>query len=92
MSDLLVFAAIGLLAGAAARLWYPGRQLTRVAGTMLVGMVGSVPAGMITWGVWPAADGELYPAALLTSLLGAVVVLAVWACVAYGRRISVPNR
>jgi uncharacterized membrane protein YeaQ/YmgE (transglycosylase-associated protein family) len=91
MTDLLVFAAIGVLAGAAARLWYPGREPTQVLGTMLVGMAGAVPAGLISWAVWPAVDGQLYPGALLMSFLGAVFVLAMWACVAYGRRISGPR-
>jgi uncharacterized membrane protein YeaQ/YmgE (transglycosylase-associated protein family) len=91
MSDLFVFALIGVLAGAAARLWYPGREPTHVFGTMLVGMAGAVPAGLLSWAVWPAVDGQLYPAALLTSFLGAVLVLAVWACVAYGRRVSGPG-
>lgn len=92
MSDLLVFAVIGLLAGAAARLWYPGREPTHVLVTMLVGMVGAVLAGMISWAEWTAVDGQLYPGALLTSLLGVVFTLAVWAVVAYGRRISGPGR
>jgi uncharacterized membrane protein YeaQ/YmgE (transglycosylase-associated protein family) len=91
MSDLLVFATIGLLAGAAARLWYPGREPMQVLGTMLVGTLGAVPAGMISWAMWPAVDGQLYPAALLMSFVGAVAVLAVWAGVAYGRRITVPG-
>jgi uncharacterized membrane protein YeaQ/YmgE (transglycosylase-associated protein family) len=91
MTDLLVFAAIGALTGAAARLLYPGREPLQVFVTMLVGMAGAVPAGLFSWVVWPAVDGQLYPAALLMSFLGAVVVLAGWACVAYGRRVSGPR-
>ena len=92
MSDLVVFTVIGLLAGAAARLWYPGREPLRVAGTMLVGMGGAVLGGLVSWAVWSSVDGQLDPGALLTSFLGAVVVLGVWAWVAYARRISVPVR
>jgi uncharacterized membrane protein YeaQ/YmgE (transglycosylase-associated protein family) len=91
MSDLVVFTVIGLLAGAAARLWYPGREPMQVLGTMLVGVVGAVLAGMISWAEWSAVDGQLYPGALLTSLLGAVFALGLWACVAYGRGIPVPS-
>jgi uncharacterized membrane protein YeaQ/YmgE (transglycosylase-associated protein family) len=83
---------IGLLAGAAARLWYPGREPMQVLVTMLVGMVGAVLAGMISWAGWTATDGQLYPGALLTSLLGAVLALGVWALVSYGRRISGTSR
>jgi uncharacterized membrane protein YeaQ/YmgE (transglycosylase-associated protein family) len=92
MSDLFVFAVIGLLAGAAARLWYPGREPMHVLGTMLVGMVGAVLAGMISWAGWTAVDGQLHPGALLTSLVGAALALGVWAVVSYGRRISGTNR
>jgi uncharacterized membrane protein YeaQ/YmgE (transglycosylase-associated protein family) len=92
MSDLLVFAVIGLLAGAAARLWYPGREPTHVLVTMLVGMVGAVLAGMISWAAWTGVDGQLHPGALLTSLVGAVLALGVWAVVSYGRRISGPSK
>jgi len=37
MGNLLVFAVIGLLAGAAARRLYPGRRFTHILGTMLNG-------------------------------------------------------
>jgi uncharacterized membrane protein YeaQ/YmgE (transglycosylase-associated protein family) len=89
MSDLVVFASIGLFAGAAARLWYPGREAMSVLGTMLLGAAGSLVGGMISWAVWPAVDGQLYAGALLTSLVGAVLVLVAWACVSYARRVTV---
>jgi uncharacterized membrane protein YeaQ/YmgE (transglycosylase-associated protein family) len=85
VSDLVVFALIGVLAGAAARLWYPGREPMKVLGTMLLGMGGSVAAGLIGWTVWPPLDGQLYVGALLTSLLGAVLLLVLWPCVVYAR-------
>jgi uncharacterized membrane protein YeaQ/YmgE (transglycosylase-associated protein family) len=91
MSDLLVFAVIGMLAGAAARLWYSGREPMQVLATMLVGVVGAVLAGMISWAEWSAADGRLEPGALLTSLLGAVFALGLWACIAFGRSVRVPS-
>jgi len=90
MSDLVVFALIGLLAGAAARLWYPGREPMRVMGTMLLGMVGALLGGLISWAVWQSVDGQLYAGALLVSLLGAGVALVVWPFVSYARSISVP--
>jgi uncharacterized membrane protein YeaQ/YmgE (transglycosylase-associated protein family) len=59
---------------------------------MLVGMVGAVLASMLSWAVWSAADGQLYADALLVSFLGAVLVFPLWACVAYGRKVSVPRK
>jgi uncharacterized membrane protein YeaQ/YmgE (transglycosylase-associated protein family) len=88
MWDLVVFAVIGLLAGAAARLFYPGREPMKVLGTMLLGAAGSVLGGLLSWAVWPGVEGQLPFAALLTSLLGAVLVLILSAIVIYGRSIS----
>jgi uncharacterized membrane protein YeaQ/YmgE (transglycosylase-associated protein family) len=83
MWDLVVFAVIGLLAGAAARLWYPGREPLKILGTLLLGMGGSLIGGLISWAIWPAVEGRLFVGALLTSLLGAVLGLVVGAIVIY---------
>ena len=88
---LAVFVVIGLLAGAAARLFYRGREPSRVLGTMLLGAVGALLGGLVSWGIWPAVDGQLYSGALLTSLSGAALLLAAWAGVAYARSLSVPG-
>lgn len=86
--NLLVFAVIGLLAGAAVRLFYPGRQPLRILGTLALGVVGSVLGGMLSWSLWPEVDGQFSTGALLLSLIGAAFVLIVWAGLAYARRVS----
>ncbi len=85
MWDLVVFAVIGLLAGAAARVWYRDKRAMRVLGTMLLGMAGGLLGGVISRPIWPAPDGEIFSGALLTSLGGAVFVLALWPWVAFLR-------
>ena len=85
MWNLLVFAVIGLLTGAAARLLYPGRQSTHILGTMLIGMIGAVVGGMISWSWWPAVDGEFHTGNLILSALGAMMVIVLWAGVASKR-------
>jgi uncharacterized membrane protein YeaQ/YmgE (transglycosylase-associated protein family) len=85
MWDLFVFAVIGLLVGAAARLCYRNKGAMRVMGTMLLGMVGAMLGGLISRPIWPAADGELFSGALLTSLCGAVLVLVLWPWVVFIR-------
>jgi uncharacterized membrane protein YeaQ/YmgE (transglycosylase-associated protein family) len=43
MWNFLVFALIGLLAGTAARMLYPGRQGMRILGTMVLGIINRSP-------------------------------------------------
>ncbi len=87
MWNLGVFAAIGLLAGGTARLWYPGREPLQILWTMLSGMAGALIGGWLAAAAWPAAqDGELYAGVLVTALLGAVFVLTLCPYVAYVRR------
>lgn len=86
--NLLVFAVIGLFAGAAARLFYPGRQASRILGTMVLGMVGSLLGGVLSWAFWTQPNGEFSSAALLMSVVGAAVVLVAWASVVYARSVA----
>jgi uncharacterized membrane protein YeaQ/YmgE (transglycosylase-associated protein family) len=88
MWNVLVFAVIGLFAGAAARLFYPSRQPSRILGTMALGMVGSVLGGVLSWAFWPEVNGQFSSPALVMSVVGAVVVLVTWASVVYARSIA----
>jgi uncharacterized membrane protein YeaQ/YmgE (transglycosylase-associated protein family) len=90
LGNLVVFALIGLLAGGAARLFYPGRQPMKVLGTVVLGIAGSLVGGLISWAFWPPVDGQFYSGALLMSLSGAVLVIVFWACVSYARGIGLP--
>ena len=85
MWNLLVFAVIGVLTGAAARLLYPDRRSTHILGTMLIGIFGGVAGGMISWTWWPAVDGEFHTGNLVVSALGALILIALWAVVVYKR-------
>ena len=85
MGNLIVFAVIGLLIGAAARLLYPGRRSMHILGTMLIGMIGAVGGGMMSWMWWPAVDGQFHTGNLILAVLGATIVIVLWAGVAYQR-------
>jgi uncharacterized membrane protein YeaQ/YmgE (transglycosylase-associated protein family) len=88
MWNLLVFAVIGLFAGAAARLLYPGRRPVHILGTLVVGIVGALAGGMTSWSVWPNVDGEFTSGNLILSVVGAMIFIAFWAVVAYQRNLS----
>lgn len=73
---------IGLIAGAIARLIMPGRDPMGWIATMLLGIVGSIVGGLISWAIWGADTARtgtgIRPAGLLLSILGAIVVLWIW--------------
>jgi uncharacterized membrane protein YeaQ/YmgE (transglycosylase-associated protein family) len=83
--DLVVFALIGLFAGGVVRLFYKGRQPLKVVGTLVLGATGSVLGGMVSWLAWPPDPDDFHTGALLMSLLGAGLTLAVWPIAVYGR-------
>lgn len=85
MENFLVFTVIGLLTGAAARLLYPGRRPTDIVGTILIGIIGAGVGGMISWSWWPEVVGEFHTGNLIMSVLGAMIVIALWAGIAYAR-------
>jgi uncharacterized membrane protein YeaQ/YmgE (transglycosylase-associated protein family) len=86
--NLPVFAVIGLLAGAAARMLYPGRQLLPTLGTLALGTAGGLVGGMISWASWPEVDGQFQSGNLILSILGAWLVIAVGAGVSYARSLA----
>lgn len=88
MWNLVVFALIGMLAGTAARILYPGRQPMRILGTMALGIVGAVVGGMISWSMWPAVEDQFQTGNLFLSLVGAMSVIVISAGVGYARSIG----
>jgi uncharacterized membrane protein YeaQ/YmgE (transglycosylase-associated protein family) len=91
MLSLFVFAVIGLLAGSAARLFYPGRQPLHILGTLLLGMIGALAGGMFSWNYWPALEDQFDAGNLLLSTLGAVALILAWAGYAYKRNLAGPR-
>ena len=81
---------VGLIVGALARLIMPGRDAMSWLATMLLGVVGSIVGGLISWAIWGAGDtrtGGFHPAGFILSLIGAIVVLWIWRMI--GRRSTV---
>jgi uncharacterized membrane protein YeaQ/YmgE (transglycosylase-associated protein family) len=89
MWNLIVFAVIGLLIGAAAQVFYSERQPTQLLGTVMLGILGALAGGMLSWSYWPLVDGQFASGNLLLALLGAVFGVVFRAGVAYARRLSV---
>jgi len=78
MLGLIWWLIIGLVAGALARLIMPGKDAMSLLMTMLLGIVGSILGGLVSWAIWGSPERGFHPAGFLLSLLGAVVVLWIW--------------
>lgn len=81
---------IGLVAGALAKLIMPGKDPGGVVVTMLIGVAGSLIAGFLGRSLgWYAADEG---AGFIASILGAVLLLAIYRVVARRRVHDEPAR
>jgi len=80
MLNFIVWLIVGLIAGALARLIMPGRDPMGIFATILLGIVGSILGGLVSWAIWGAdeAGRGFQPAGLLLSILGAILVLWIY--------------
>jgi len=83
---IVVLLVVGLLAGALARLLVPGPDPMSLAGTWLLGVVGSFVGGFLGYLLLGADidDGPVQVAGIIGSVIGAVIVLLIYK--AYQRR------
>ena len=80
MLNFIVWLIVGLIAGALARLIMPGRDPMGMIATIVLGIVGSILGGLVSWAIWGAetANSGFRPAGLLLSIIGAIVVLWIY--------------
>ncbi|MBW8785036.1 MAG: GlsB/YeaQ/YmgE family stress response membrane protein [Novosphingobium sp.] len=71
MINLVASAIGGLIIGALARFFYPGHVHLSLIGTMLLGLAGSLLAGLVT----TRGRGDLNRAGCLASVLGAILLI-----------------
>jgi uncharacterized membrane protein YeaQ/YmgE (transglycosylase-associated protein family) len=85
LGSIIAWAVFGLVVGAIARLLFPGRQTMGIAMTMVLGIVGSLIGGFISWifGFDPQ-DGPFQGAGWIMSIAGALI--AVWIALTMDRR------
>jgi uncharacterized membrane protein YeaQ/YmgE (transglycosylase-associated protein family) len=73
---LLWMLIVGLIIGALAKLVMPGNDPGGIVVTMLLGVAGSVVAGLIGRAVGWYSEGQ--PAGFIASIIGAVVLLGIY--------------
>ena len=76
IGSIISWAVFGLVIGAIARLLYPGRQSMGILMTMLLGIIGSMLGGFISWAFgFDPADGAFQGAGWIMSIIGAMIVV-----------------
>lgn len=78
--DIVVWLLVGLVAGVIARFLVPGRDPMGWLGTLVLGLVGSLIGGFLGELIG-GGDGDVSPAGLLGSIVGAVIALLVYRAV-----------
>ena len=73
---LLWMIVVGLIVGALAKLIMPGRDPGGIIVTILLGIAGSVVAGLIGRAVGWYSPGQ--PAGFIASIVGAIIILAIY--------------
>ena len=84
LGALVSWVLCGLIVGLIARLLVPGRHPIGFVRTILLGMAGAFVGGLVHWAIYrhagePFSFSESAWAGWLFSILGAVIVLLLWA-------------
>ena len=77
---IIVLLVVGFLAGALARFLVPGPDPMSVAGTWLLGVLGSFVGGFLGYLLFGAdiEDGAVQVSGVIGSVIGAVILLLIW--------------
>lgn len=81
MFALIGFIIVGLIAGYVARAVVPGPDPLGVAGTLILGVVGSFVGGFLFNLLFGGGEGLLATSGLIGSIIGAIVALLIYRAV-----------
>ena len=75
---IISFIVVGLIAGLIARAIMPGQDPMGWIGTILLGIVGSFVGGFLASTLTGKGTGALEPTGIVGSIVGALIVLAIY--------------
>ena len=83
--NIIAWIVLGFLAGAIAKLIYPGQQGGGILGTILLGIIGAFVGGslyaLLTTGTLQIASAGLSIPGLLVAIIGAMIAIFLWGLV-----------
>lgn len=83
--NIIAWIVLGFLAGAIAKLIYPGHQGGGILATMLLGIIGAFIGGslfaLLTTGTLQIASAGLSIPGLIVAIIGAMVAIFIWGLV-----------
>jgi uncharacterized membrane protein YeaQ/YmgE (transglycosylase-associated protein family) len=83
--NLIAWALLGIVAGAIAKLLYPGRQGGGILSTMILGIVGSFLGGslfsLITLGTISLTPAGFSIPSLIVAIIGSMIAIFLWGLV-----------
>lgn len=82
---ILGWALFGLIVGAIARLLVPDKQAMSWLMIALLGIVGSLVGGDISWLIWGNPEGTSSPGGWIMSIIGAILVVLIYSRMTAGR-------
>lgn len=86
MGTIIAYIVIGLLGGAIAKAIMPGRQGGGWVATILLGIIGALLGGFLGGLLFNVNYNDIFSVqGLITSIVGALIVLAIWGFVAKRR-------
>lgn len=75
LGTIIVWVIFGLIVGAIARLIYPGPQPMGMVMTIVLGIVGSLLGGFISWIFVGGPNQPFHAGGWIMSILGAIIVV-----------------
>ena len=75
ITGIISWCFFGLIVGALARLFMPGRQTMSILLTIVLGVVGSFAGGAISSLLFGSSESLINPAGWIMSIIGALIVL-----------------
>ena len=75
---ILVWAILGLIAGAIARAIYPGHQGLGILGTMVLGIIGAIVGGFVASLFGASTGAALTIPSVIVAVIGALITLFIY--------------